>query len=102
MYLLTLFSNDPTTKLPIRNLLISIAIPTQLGARSDGRFPTSVGMIERPWLPPSECATLAILSILLYFVCFRAISYLLAAVRNVLQVGRPLVLGCWLAFAAGR
>ena len=35
-YLLTLFSNDPTTKLPIRSLLISIANPTQLGARSDG------------------------------------------------------------------
>ena len=71
-YLLTLFSNDPTTKLPIRNLLISIAIPTQLGARSDGRVPTSVGMIERPWLPPSECATLAILSFLLCCACFCA------------------------------
>ena len=27
---------------------------TQLGARSDGRVPTYAGMIERPWLPPSE------------------------------------------------
>ena len=36
MYLLTLFPNDPTSKFPIKNLLISIAIPTHPRARSDG------------------------------------------------------------------
>ena len=49
--LLTLFSNDPTTKFPIENLLISIAIPTQPGGRSDGRVPTCAGMIV--WIVPS-------------------------------------------------
>ena len=50
------------------------AIPTYSGARSGctGRIPTSAGMIERLWLPPSGFATLAILSVLLCCACFRA------------------------------